>query len=662
MMDAPRLSFVKLIFFLGMTAIMTIRFPATVAADLPRLIPMRDFFRNPEEAGHDLSQDGEHIAFMRPWKSRMNIFVQPTAGGEAKQITQVEDRDIAGFSWVNSSRIVFVRDQGGDENYHLYAVDLDGNNEVDLTPFEGTRAQIIDSLPNDPEHMLIGHNRRDKKVFDAYRLNVTTGEAELVVENPGNIMGYVADHDGKLRIATSTDGVNNSLLFRETEEDEFETVLTTNFRQTLSPLFFTYDNRYIYASSNLTRDKDAIVKFDPREAKELEVIYEHPQVDVSGLLRSDRHKKIRGVAFTAAKRAYHFFDDERREMQEFVEGKLPGYQVSFVSFSLDETKYLVRTSSDKTRGAYYFYNHGTKELRKLAEISPWLNENEMADMRPISYQTRDGILINGYLTVPVGVEAKNLPTVVLPHGGPWARDSWGFRPDVQFLANRGYAVLQMNFRGSTGFGRKFWEMSFKRWGREMQNDITDGVEWLVDLGIADPERIGIYGGSYGGYAVLAGLAFTPEIYACGVDYVGVSNLFTLQETIPPYWEPMREMLYEMMGDPEKDKELLTAASPVFHSDKIQSPLLIAQGANDPRVKKAESDQMVEQMSKRGIDVPYLVKENEGHGFHNEENRFEFYRAMEQFLAEHLDGRIGTGDDVLGNLDRASNERNDKSES
>ena len=264
---------------------------------------------------------------------------------------------------------------------------------------------------------------------------------------------------------------------------------------------------------------------------------------------------------------------------------------------------------DRTRGAYYFYNHTTKELRKLADISPWLNEDEMADMRPISYQSRDGILIHGYLTLPQGSEAKNLPTVVMPHGGPWARDSWGFRPDVQFLANRGYAVLQMNFRGSTGFGRRFWEMSFKKWGLEMQNDITDGVDWLVDQGIADPERIGIYGGSYGGYAVLAGLAFTPDVYACGVDYVGVSNLFTLQETIPPYWEPMRQMLYEMMGHPEKDKELLTAASPVFHTDKIKSPLLIAQGANDPRVKKDESDQMVESMKKRGIDVPYLDKDN-----------------------------------------------------
>jgi dipeptidyl aminopeptidase/acylaminoacyl peptidase len=285
----------------------------------------------------------------------------------------------------------------------------------------------------------------------------------------------------------------------------------------------------------------------------------------------------------------------------------------------------------------------------LTEISPWLNESNLADVRPICYQSRDGLFIHGYLTLPKGVDAKSLPAVILPHGGPWARDNWGFNPSVQFLANRGYAVLQMNFRGSTGYGRKFWEASFKQWGKTMQDDVTDGVKWLVDQGIADPKRVGIFGGSYGGYVVLAGLAFTPDLYACGVDYVGVANLFTILETIPPYWEPRRQMMYEMMGHPEKDQELMRAASPVFHSEKIKVPLFIAQGANDPRVKKSESDQVVEAMKKRGIDVPYMVKNNEGHGFRNEENRFDFYRAMEQFLAEHLKGRVEPGQDILGKL-------------
>jgi len=296
---------------------------------------------------------------------------------------------------------------------------------------------------------------------------------------------------------------------------------------------------------------------------------------------------------------------------------------------------LVRTFSDKTRGAYYLFNTKTNELNKLADISPWLDPLKMADMKPISYKSRDGLTINGYLTLPKDSPGTNLPVVINPHGGPWARDYWGFNSEVQFLANRGYAVLQMNFRGSTGFGREFWEISFKQWGKTMQDDVTDGVHWLINKGIADKDRIGIYGGSYGGYATLAGVAFTPELYSCAISYVGVSNLFTFIETIPPYWELYKKMLYEMVGHPEDDKELMLSSSPYHHADKIIAPLFVAQGANDPRVKKSESDQIVEALESRGIDVQYMVKDNEGHGFHNEENRMDFYNAMIEFLNKHM---------------------------
>ena len=625
---------------------------SNASAELPELIPLRDFFRNPVESGHSLSPNGEYIGFLKPWNSRMNIFVQKIGEEDATRVTSVTERDIPGFFWATDDRIVYSLDKGGDENYHVFAINRDGSNELDLTPFEETRASVIDDLRDDPEHMLIRHNERDKRTFDVFRVNVNTGESERLVKNPGNLVSFLTDHDGKLRIATTTDGVNTSVLYRETEDDEFRTILTTNFRESLSPLFFTYDNKNLYASSNIGRDKEAIVLFDPREGKELEVIYEHPQVDVSALLRSDKRKIITGVAFTAAKRGYHFFDDKRREMQDFLKQQLPDQEIALVSYNLDENKYLVRANSDRSRGAYYFYDLEKEELTHLADISPWLEPKELAPMRPIVFQSRDGLLIYGYLTLPVGVEPQDLPTVILPHGGPWARDTWGFRPDVQFLANRGYAVLQINFRGSTGFGRKFWEMSFKEWGQTMQNDVTDGVEWLIDQGISDPDRIGIFGASYGGYVVLAGLAFTPDLYACGVDYVGVSSLFTILETIPPYWEPMREMMYEMMGDPEKDQDMMRAVSPVFHADKIKSPLMIAQGANDPRVKISESDQIVAALKERGIEVPYMVKDNEGHGFRNEENRFEVYRAMEQFFGEHLKGRVEPDQpDVLGDLEK-----------
>jgi dipeptidyl aminopeptidase/acylaminoacyl peptidase len=621
-----------------------------VAGELPPLIPLQDFFRNPTETAHQLSPSGEYLAFLKPWETRLNIHVRKMGETEVSRVTEVRERDIAGYLWVSDDRLVYTLDQGGDENFHLYGIDRDGSALRDLTPYEETRAGVVDELRDDPDHILVQHNRRDQRMFDVFRVQVHTGEEELVVENPGNITSFLADHEGRVRAAVTADGVQTSLLFRETEEEPFRTLLTLDFRQTLNPLLFTYDNQKLYCASNLGRDKTAIVVFDPVTTNEVEVIYEHPQVDVGSVLRSDQRKRITGVAFTAARRAYHFLDDERAAIQDFLEARLPGVEVTLAGHNRAEDRFLVRTFSDKSRGAWHYYDHRDQTLSHLADVSPWLPEQQLSDIKPIVYQSRDGLLIHGYLTLPKGVAPQNLPTVILPHGGPWARDTWGFDPVLQFLANRGYAVLQMNFRGSTGFGRTFWEMSFKQWGRAMQDDVTDGVRWLIREGIADPERVGIFGGSYGGYVVLAGLAFTPDLYACGVSYVGVANLFTLLESIPPYWEPMRRMLYEMMGDPEEEAELVREVSPVFHVDRMQAPLLIAQGARDPRVKKAEADQIVEGLRARGIHVPYLVKENEGHGFRNEENRFEVYRALEQFFARHLNGRAGDGEEILEALE------------
>ncbi len=609
------------------------------------LIPMENFFKNPQKIAFQLSPNGEYLAFLQPWENRLNVHVQKIGEDKVVRVTDATERDIAGYFWANNSRLAFVKDKGGDENYKLYAVDVDATNLKELTPFEKVRVQIIDDLEDNEDEMIIGLNKRDKRVFDAYRINVNTGEMDMIAQNPGNISGWLTDNEGKLRIATTTDGVNTSVLYRENESDDFKLIITTSFKETLAPLFFTFDDKFIYAASNLGRDKTAIVKYDIANGKELEVIFEHPEVDVYNLLRSKKRKVITGVAFYTDKRHYHFFDDTRKELQEILEKKLPGYEVVLSNMSKNERKILVRTYSDKSRGAYYFYNRDTKEFKKLVDVSPWLNEKDMADMKPIEYQSRDGLTIHGYLTIPKGLEAKNLPVVVNPHGGPWARDRWGFNPEVQFLANRSYAVLQMNFRGSTGYGRNFWEISFKQWGRTMQDDVTDGARWLISEGIADSNRIGIYGGSYGGYATLAGLAFTPDLYACGVDYVGVSNLLTFMKTIPPYWELYLKMFYEMVGDLETETEMLKAASPVFHVDKMKAPLFIAQGANDPRVNKNESDQMVAALKKRGIDVPYMVKDNEGHGFRNEENRFDFYREMEKFLAKYLGGRVLEEKDV-----------------
>ncbi|MEM6910552.1 MAG: S9 family peptidase [Verrucomicrobiota bacterium] len=611
-------------------------------AALPPLVPMRDFFRNPEKTGFQLSPDGTHLSFLQPWEGRLNIHVQEIGSEQVTRLTEAKERDIRSYFWASDDRLIYLRDTGGDENFRLFAVDRDGSNPLLLTPFEEIRVRVIDDLENDPDHMIIGHNHRDKRIFDAYRIHIGTGEMEMLVENPGNFSGYLTDHAGKLRVATATDGVNTSLFYRASEDDEFAKILETNFKESLSPLFFTFDNQQLYASSNLGRDKSAIVQFDPATGQETQLLFEHPEVDVSNLIYSRQRQVLTAITYTTDKREYHFLDQERQAIQDFIEARFPEMEVGLTDVSEDETKFLLRTYSDRSLGAYHFLDWETKEVRPLHEIGPWLDSAHLAPMKPVSYPSRDGLTIHGYLTVPVGIEAKNLPVILNVHGGPWARDTWGYDPAVQFLANRGYAVLQMNFRGSTGYGRAFWEASFKEWGRAMQDDVTDGAQWLIEKGLADPERIGIYGASYGGYATLAGLAFTPDLYACGVDYVGVANLLTFMDSIPPYWEPYLEMMYEMVGHPETETEMLRAASPVFHVDQIRAPLFIAQGANDPRVVKNESDQMVAAMRANGVEVPYMVKDNEGHGFANEENRFDFYAAMEKFLARHLGGRIETG--------------------
>ena len=606
---------------------------AGAAADEP--IPVRDFFRNPERGFFRISPDGQTLSFMQPYERRMNIYVQPLAGGEPKRITAETARDIPDYFWKGPDRLVYVKDFAGDENYHVVAVNKDGTGLRDLTPFEGVRAEIIDDLRDFPDQMLVGLNKRNKEVFDAYRLDLKTGALTLEAETPGNVTSWLTDHAGLIRGAQTSDGVNTSFLYRDGASGPFKTVLTTSFRESFNPLFFSFDNKLLYAASNLGRDKDAIVLVDPATAAEQKLLYERSDVDVDGLSYSHKRKVLTTIGYTTWKTERRFLDTQTERIFRALEKQLPGYEFGIQSMNDDEDRMVIAAYNDRTPGTRYLYDVGSDRLTRLGQIAPWLPEEKMARMRPIEYGSRDGLTIPGYLTLPNGVEPKKLPLIVNPHGGPWVRDVWGWDPEVQMLASRGYAVLQMNYRGSTGYGRKFWEASFKQWGRKMQDDITDGVEYLIKEGIADPKRICIYGASYGGYATLAGVVFTPDLYACAVDYVGVSNIFTMYKTIPPYWKPMQEMTYEMVGDPVKDKDLLTEISPVFHADKIKTPLFIAQGRNDPRVNVEESNQMVKALRERGVDVPYMVKDNEGHGFHNEENQIEFYEAMDRFLAKYL---------------------------
>ena len=571
----------------------------------------------------------------------MNIFIQKISQerlpiGEEKQVTFIQDRDIAGYGWKGDDTIIYSKDFGGDENFHLFAVDINKSTEKDLTPFKNVRASILDDLDQISDtDMLIQTNQRNPEVFDVYRVNVKTGEVKMVAKNPGKTDSWLTDHAGVVRVATESDGLETRVYTRASEKDEFKKILEFNYESDFSPLLFTPDNKNLYASSNLNSDKSEIVLVDPTDGKELKQIFKHPEVDVTDLGYSKKRQVITAASYVTWKREYKFFDKVAETRHKNIKQKVGDAQVYIVGYNDNEDLFTVLVTDDKTAGRYYLYDQNKNKLTLLADSSPWLASDKLANVKPIKYKSRDGLTINGYLTLPKGSSGKNLPVIVNPHGGPWARDRWGFNPELQFLANRGYAVFQMNFRGSTGYGKDFFKKSFKQWGRTMQDDITDGVEWLIKQGIADPKRIGIYGGSYGGYATLAGITFTPHLYAAAVDYVGVSNLFTFMNTIPAYWRPWLPKLQAMVGDPVKDKALLTASSPVFHTDKIVTPLFVAQGAKDPRVNIEESNQIVDSLRKRGVEVQYMVKEDEGHGFHNEENRFEFYEAMEQFFHKHL---------------------------
>ena len=603
-------------------------------------IPLENFFKNPEKIDYQVSPDGTYFSFMAPYENRLNLFVQKIGSDTTIRITSETERDITASMWAGNNRILFIKDTGGDENYQLYGVNIDGSDLKSYTNFPNVRTTIIDPLRKIDSLVIIGMNKRNPQVFDPYRLNLNTGELTLLAENPGNIQGWMTDHDGKLRVANAiVDGVNNQILYRETEDQPFQPVLTTNFKETVNFAVFTPDNKMVYALTNIGRDKTALVLMDPKTCEEKEVLYMNDKYDISDLNYSEKKNRLTVVACEGHKDMIrHYFDKEEEEIRKKLEAQLPGYNVGVTSMSKDENIRMIYAGNDRTYGTYYLYNVKENKLTKVADIAPWIKEEEMCAMNPITYTSRDGLTIEGYLTLPKGYtmeNAKNLPVVVNPHGGPWIRDSWGYNPEVQFLASRGYAVLQMNFRASTGYGRKFTELGYKQWGQTMQNDITDGVKWLIKEGIADPKRVAIYGASYGGYATLAGVTFTPDLYACAVDYVGVSNLLSFMNTIPPYWKPLLDMMHEMIGDPETDKEMMEKYSPVFHVDQIKAPLFIAQGANDPRVNKAESDQMVEALKKRGVEVEYMVKENEGHGFSNEENKFDFYRAMEKFLDKYL---------------------------
>lgn len=597
--------------------------------------PLKDFFRNPDKTDFRLSPDGKYISFLAPYQNRLNIFVIEEDQKVAVRVTNDLERDIRHYMWAGNDRIIFLQDNLGDENYKLWGVDLDGKNLEKLIGFDSASIRIFDRMPMNPDEILIGINKDDPLRFDPYRLNSHTGEIVKLADGIEDVQFWLLDNNGDIRVAVSNVGKEIIYYYRETPSKPFKVMFRTDFQNDFTPVAFTENNEKLYAISNIGRDTKAVVLFNPATGEEEEVLYENLEYDVYGLEYDYNSKSLLAAVYYSWRREYHFFDPDFEAMYDKIKQKLSRYDINFSYPELNNDKYIVHARSDRSRGAYYLYDQNKDTLKKITDVSPWLIESELSEMEPIKYKASDGLEINGYLTLPRNVEPKNLPLVVTPHGGPSTRDYWKFYPVSQFLASRGYAVLQVNYRGSLGYGRSFQEEGNKEWGGKMQSDIYDGVKWLIEQGIADKSRIGILGFSFGGYSALCAATFYPDTYSAVIAHCGPSNLFTFLESIPPSWENYREMFHIRIGHPKKDSALLYAHSPYFHVDNVKSPIFIAQGRNDPRVDIKEAEQMLEVLQNSGIEVEYMFKDNEGHGFLIEENRIEFFRRSEEFLDKHL---------------------------
>ena len=628
--------------------------PQIAWSQLPPLIAREVFFGDPDISGAQLSPDGEWIAFRKPYNDVMNVYVKSIDEPfeSAKPVT-ADDRPVPGYFWSEDSRyILYVQDKGGNENFNVYAVDPAAAPEAEtgvpparnLTPIDGVRASIVHTDEDRPNELIVGLNDRDPQLHDLYRVDIRTGERELLFKNEQNILGWDFDLDGNLRLATRMDPETGDVeIHRIMEDQTLEEIYSCGVLESCGVLRFHPDGTSVYLLTNKgSRDLAELVRFDLATGQET-LIEKDPenQSDFAGAVFSDKTDELLATYYIGDRVRIYPHQKEFADDLDFLKENLPAGDIYPGGVTRDERKMLVTVTRDVDPGSVYLFDRDERTVTKLYTSRPELPSENLAEMKAVRYVGRDGLEIPAYLTLPAGVEARNLPAVVLPHGGPWARDVYGYSSGAQFLANRGYAVLQPNFRGSTGYGKSFLNAGNYEWGTgAMQHDISDAVKYLVDEGIADPKRVAILGGSYGGYATLAGLAFTPELYAAGVDIVGPSNLFTLIESFPPYWRPALKMWHERLGDPENPEHAvrLREQSPLFSADKIEDPLLVIQGANDPRVKKHESDQIVVALRDRGFPIEYIVAPDEGHGFRGETNQLAMWAAIEKFLANHIGGR------------------------
>ncbi|MEO0376562.1 MAG: S9 family peptidase [Cyanobacteria bacterium P01_A01_bin.17] len=633
---------------MGLVPLVPIAEASSSLVTQPPLIKRELFFSDPDISGAQLSPDGRFLAFQKPLNGIINVWVKgiDESMEAARPITADANSPIMVYFWSADGRyILYGQDKGGNENFRLYAVSPETAGEQatarDLTPFENVAAQLYAVPKQTPDEIIIGLNDRNPQVHDVYRLNLTTGKRTLILKNDQNIANWMTDLQGTVRLAyRQTLERGNEIL--KVEEGKLTPIYTCKIEETCAPMRFHPDGQRVYLQTN--RDVDLIqlelLNVDTQKSQAVEADPEK-QVDFGGALFSQATDELIATYYVGDRSRIYPRNNSLAADIKYLRQQLPDLELSVGSVTRDDRLALIDVQSDTNPGATYLFDRKAQTLKKLYDVRPDLPNEHLAAVKPIRYRSRDGQEIPAYLTLPKGVNPKNLPVVVFPHGGPWGRDFWGYSGAAQFFANRGYAVLQPNFRGSTGYGKAFLNAGNREWGTGiMQHDITDGVKYLIDQGIADPKRIGISGSSYGGYATLAGLAFTPDLYAAGASVVGPSNLMTLLNSIPPYWAPIKAMFSLRVGDPNnpEDQARLKAQSPLFSANKIQAPLLVIQGANDPRVKQAESDQIVVALRELGRPVEYLIAPDEGHGFRKEINLLTMTAALERFFAQHLGGR------------------------
>lgn len=616
--------------------------PLALRAELPTLIPREVLSGNPERTSPRLSPDGKRLAYIAPNdKNVLQVWLKTVGKDDDKAMTADKKRGIRQFLWAkNNGMLLYLQDADGDENFHLFGVDLASGNVRDLTPFQGVRAAPNDLSPDFPDEMLVTLNLRNRQLFDVYRVNLQTGALTLDTENPGDVAGWGTDSKFQIRMAVvSTPDGGTEIRVRDDVKSPWKSLVKVGPDEILAPVGFTADGKSLVIESSIGRDTAAVVERNIATGAE-KPISSSDEVDAGEVQVHPKTRVVEAISFAPGRAKWSVVDAAVKDDFAGIAALQDG-DFTVVDRTEADDIWLVGFEADRAPGRFYQWDRKAKKGTLLLKTRPKLEAYTLAESKPVVITTRDGLKMHGYLTLPPGLPAKGLPMVLNPHGGPWARDQWGFRPYPQLMANRGYAVLQVNFRGSTGYGKKFLNAGNKQWGLKMHDDLIDAVNWAVKEGIADPKRVGISGGSYGGYAALAAVTFTPEVFACSVDIVGPSNLKTLIGSIPAYWKPLRAVFDVRMGnvDDPKDAELVRAASPLFKADKIVRPLLIGQGANDPRVNQAESEQIVAAIEKSGGSCTYVLYPDEGHGFARPDNRLDFQAREEAFLASTLGGRF-----------------------